>query len=206
MRQALDGGDYDYEDRTAGHAGGCSSGLAVFGENQEYVLPRPRGLLWGCCSLEFSKVSPGTSSLVRAVTRISQSHIGFPECMPHLLQVRVDKGWHHCWMEVEQTVLPSVGNSQAQVLYRRQIDVFVPCHPPPPQCENCWLALSFCYSGCRVHGRWREGLLWVSTLGLLCCVCVVEVRCKPQEVFLVGTVLVCEDVADVCLGPDVFRP
>lgn len=36
--------------------------------------------------------------------------------------------------------------------------------------------------------------------------CVVGVRCKPQEAFLGENILLCEDVADVCLGPDVFRP
>lgn len=37
--------------------------------------------------------------------------------------------------------------------------------------------------------------------------CVVGVRCKPQEAFLGGGhVFLREDVADVCLGPDVFRP
>lgn len=38
--------------------------------------------------------------------------------------------------------------------------------------------------------------------------CVVGVRCKPQEVFLGvgGNILLHEDVADVCLGPNVFRP
>lgn len=34
------------QSRHAGHAGGRSCGFTVFGENQEYNLPRPRGLLW----------------------------------------------------------------------------------------------------------------------------------------------------------------
>lgn len=38
--------------------------------------------------------------------------------------------------------------------------------------------------------------------------CVVGVRCKPQEAFLVGgdDILLHEDVADVSLGPVMFRP
>lgn len=99
-------------------------------------------------------------------------------------------------------LLPGVGNSQAQALCRQQVDAYV---PGPPHASTL-VALSFCGSCCIVRGSWREGLSWVCTLGLLRCVWLGSGASLRKLFWAGGHVLLREDVADVCLGPDVFRP